>query len=356
MSGASLSVIGDIAAAADELQGKASIEFPLTRILVIVPIIILMALLFAWLFKWQQQIEQSGYFGKIFQDTITDIETVRLTSPITKNWAESRYLDEIFLRRSQRGEQWVADNPPPAIPDHLMEYVIALGRENIVYEIQRLMEISPTPYGSPMTQGGTSNPFRTGLPVTGYGGRLGSVTGSLPGLQSETDSSNLSQEQRNEQIKQYQKKQQEFEQLLHEFSTKARAWVCHAGTRAWAWYQKDITEKMKEAHDQATQALRVDFSALRGRGPEFVLEFTALVVIIFAAVILGIVEILSGEQIGTLLAAIAGYVLGKGTSRSRSGPGEEHAMVRPAKTDEGKNQAGPPSNTGASGELHKNRR
>src|SRR5271166_4742589 len=54
-----------------------------------------------------------------------------------------------------------------------------------------------------------------------------------------------------------------------------------------------------------------------GRGPSFVLEFTAIVVIIFAAVTLGILGVLSGQQIGTLLAAIAGYVLGKATSGSR---------------------------------------
>ena len=82
--------------------------------------------------------------------------------------------------------------------------------------------------------------------------------------------------------------------------------------------------ELNSGKEASENALDVDFSALRGRGPEFVLEFTAVVVIIFTSVILGTLGALHSEQIGTLLAAIAGYVLGKGTARSRSGePGEQ---------------------------------
>ena len=62
---------------------------------------------------------------------------------------------------------------------------------------------------------------------------------------------------------------------------------------------------------------------MRGRGHAFVLEFTAIVVIIFAAVIAGVLKILTGEQIGTLLAAIAGYVLGRATTRRDAAAQEE---------------------------------
>jgi len=61
-----------------------------------------------------------------------------------------------------------------------------------------------------------------------------------------------------------------------------------------------------------------------------VLEFTAIVVLIFAAVILGVLGLLGDQQIGTLFAAIAtlfaaiaGYVLGKSVARGRSGQTEE---------------------------------
>jgi hypothetical protein len=74
------------------------------------------------------------------------------------------------------------------------------------------------------------------------------------------------------------------------------------------------------AVQSAEQALKVDLSAIQGRGPEFILEFTAIIVIIFAAVILGVGSVLDSQQIGTLLAAIAGYVLGKAASRTPSSP------------------------------------
>jgi hypothetical protein len=80
---------------------------------------------------------------------------------------------------------------------------------------------------------------------------------------------------------------------------------------------------LQEAHalaiKSAKEGMDFDTGVLRGRGPEFVLEFTTVVVIIFAAVILGVLNVLSTEQIGTLLAAIAGYVLGRATSRSKEG-------------------------------------
>jgi len=128
-------------------------------------------------------------------------------------------------------------------------------------------------------------------------------------------------------------KRQEFCRLRDQFLAKAEAWIGRAGTCAWGWFQDDLKAAEVAAQKQARRALTVDFSALRGRGPEFVLEFTAVVVIIFAAVILGVVERLSSEQIGTLLAAIAGYVLGKGATRSRSGSGGEQAAVQGPKPD-----------------------
>jgi hypothetical protein len=67
--------------------------------------------------------------------------------------------------------------------------------------------------------------------------------------------------------------------------------------------------------------MNVDLAVLRGRGAEFVLEFTTIVVLIFAAIALGILGILETQQIGTLLAAIAGYVLGRASTRTRGASG-----------------------------------
>jgi hypothetical protein len=121
---------------------------------------------------------------------------------------------------------------------------------------------------------------------------------------------------------------------LNRLQEAADTWIDHAYAHAWTWYQKDQDDVKKTAKDQARDALTVDFSALRGRGPEFVLEFTAIVVIIFAALILGVVKILDGQQIGTLLAAIAGYVLGKSTSRAHPASEVPQGAARTAHMEE----------------------
>ncbi|HEX5759659.1 MAG TPA: hypothetical protein VF121_10725, partial [Thermoanaerobaculia bacterium] len=92
-------------------------------------------------------------------------------------------------------------------------------------------------------------------------------------------------------------------------------------------YRRELAKARSSARKRAKLATDVDLSTLRGRGAEFVLEFTTVVVIIFAAVILGVLNILGTEQIGTLLAAIAGYVLGRATTRPRSGAAEAPAAA-----------------------------
>lgn len=85
-------------------------------------------------------------------------------------------------------------------------------------------------------------------------------------------------------------------------------------------YKKDLKCAQKKAAERAEIAIKSpDYLALRGKGPEFVLEWTTIIVIVFAAVILGVIGGLGAEQIGTLLAAIAGYILGRATSRTKEG-------------------------------------
>jgi hypothetical protein len=47
------------------------------------------------------------------------------------------------------------------------------------------------------------------------------------------------------------------------------------------------------------------------------LEFSTVIVIIFALLTLGILGILEGREIATILTAIAGYVLGKATATTK---------------------------------------
>jgi hypothetical protein len=67
--------------------------------------------------------------------------------------------------------------------------------------------------------------------------------------------------------------------------------------------------------------------SLLGGGFSFLLEFSAVIVIIFTLMTLGILEVLDGKDITTILASIAGYVLGKAGSRSESK--EEKPIEKP---------------------------
>ena len=70
----------------------------------------------------------------------------------------------------------------------------------------------------------------------------------------------------------------------------------------------------KEAKERARQTIPESMDkSLLGGGFTFILEFSTVIVIIFSVVILGIIGILQSQEIATILAAIAGYVLGKAT-------------------------------------------
>src|SRR5262249_7818332 len=118
------------------------------------------------------------------------------------------------------------------------------------------------------------------------------------------------------------------QQDLYKWLQDIHKWRDEVKSEVLARYSLDLREARVLAAERTRPAANVDFGALRGGGAEFVLEFTAVVVIIFAAVVLGVLDILKQEQIGTLLAAIAGYVLGRATTRGRSPEDKEGAAVK----------------------------
>lgn len=99
------------------------------------------------------------------------------------------------------------------------------------------------------------------------------------------------------------------------FQSKLEDWEGEIRKEARQKYDNDREKAKKDAETNTVSVVdTTEMSLLRGQGPKFVLEFTALIVIIFLAVILGVLGRLDSQQIGTLLAAIAGYVLGKATT------------------------------------------
>jgi hypothetical protein len=102
--------------------------------------------------------------------------------------------------------------------------------------------------------------------------------------------------------------------------------------RKWEFDERVRFEKLRQEAEVAASnraAKRVPSSidiSLLGGGWSFLLEFSTVIVIIFTLLILGILKTLEGKDIATILAAIAGYVLGKATSGSRQ---QETPLAKP---------------------------
>jgi hypothetical protein len=270
------------------------------RIGIALAVLALMAGLFSLIFKWQHRIEQSDFFSGIYTAAAESVEAIRLAGPVNDKWKRGEYLEEIFLGRSQRGRDWGDSVKPRPVYDMALEPKarhLDLGWR--IDAVARSLSMVPVE-----REGATANPFRsasTGLSGLGGSNRPEATPGAAQAASGRPEADDRSA----------------CEQELEAFSKKAAVWVRQAAAQAWDWYQDDLHAKEQEARTNAKKVLNVDFSAIRGRGPEFALEFTAVVIIIFSAVILGVLGVLDSNQIGTLLAAIAGYVLGKGTVRSQ---------------------------------------
>lgn len=92
--------------------------------------------------------------------------------------------------------------------------------------------------------------------------------------------------------------------------------------------------RIKLAEEQALRiaAQRVPISldvSLLGGGWGFLLEFSTLIVIIFSILVFGILKVMKGQDIVPILAAIAGYVLGK-SSKTEGGTREPHDSYPPS--------------------------
>lgn len=233
---------------------------------VVAGVFVLLALLFVLLFWWSNKLDQAGYLGSLYRDTLEEIEYGRLVTALREKLEKGQYHQEV-----EQDSEWLKQYPEPLPPPELQE----VG----YWE---------------MPDWGRTDPFSGYGTSTGTGG----PGGPLPTLDPKV------------------------QQLQREHYQKVQAWRRQVNIEATRRYRQELSEGRQKAKEQAGRAVSVDLSVLRGRGSEFVLEFTTVVVIIFAAVALGVLRILDTQQIGTLLAAIAGYVLGRATSRTQTKTGE----------------------------------
>jgi hypothetical protein len=87
----------------------------------------------------------------------------------------------------------------------------------------------------------------------------------------------------------------------------------------WQKQEREHKDRIRQIREQAQKdatALIPESLSVAGMGitGSFFIELTAILTIIFGIIILGLVGVLSTQEIAPILAAIAGYVLGKTTS------------------------------------------
>jgi hypothetical protein len=244
-------------------------------------VLALLAILFGLLFWWSNKLDQTGYLGTLYRDTLEEIEYGRLATALREKLDKGQFYEEV-----EQDDKWLELNPMPTPSEE--------SQKAGIVPLAFFPNINLYSGSSP------SDPYSGSSTSTGTGGGW---------------DANRSPEE-----------QMKLSKLQAQYYQEMNAWKLKVVNEARRRYHNALGDEgngaRKKARDRAEKALSVDLAVLRGRGPEFVLEFTAVVVIIFAAVALGVLGILTNEQIGTLLAAIAGYVLGKATSRTQTKTGD----------------------------------
>lgn len=101
-------------------------------------------------------------------------------------------------------------------------------------------------------------------------------------------------------------------------------------------WEADEKQRYSEALDIAKETAKklaeskvpesIDISLLGG-GWSFLLEFSTVIVIIFTLLVIGVLGILEGRDITTILASIAGYVLGRAGSATKTGEKEKIHLI-----------------------------
>jgi hypothetical protein len=107
---------------------------------------------------------------------------------------------------------------------------------------------------------------------------------------------------------------------------EVKKWETEERTRYEQERQKVVMEAARRAEKRIPQSIDM---ALLGGGWTFLLEFSTVMVIIFTLLILAILRTLEGREIATILAAIAGYVLGKASAGAAKTQTESQAGQPP---------------------------
>lgn len=244
----------------------------------VVVIFVVAAFFFRQVFRFSGRLDHTSYLSTVITTAMSDAEMRQILRQLDEDFDRGRYHEKVLL-----DDNWLslASNRRPK-PDPVVAEEPEVQRDEDAMQSWR--GISPGP--------GYDDPWRTSGPP-----RLGYTR--LPGAIDEGRSSPTPEQERTR-------------QLIEQYKRDVQNWRIKVDREARRRYGQEVDEKRLSAEVKARSVLgQIDLGVLRGRGPQFLLQFTAIVVIILSTVALGILGKLSPEQSGTILAAVAGYVLGK---------------------------------------------
>lgn len=256
---------------------SANVSYDTGGLVLVFALFALLGFLFWLMLRYSHKLDQTSYLGKLHRAALSGVERRRLASPVEEEWERGRYQEKTI-----HDIQWLDKNKPPEPPTEV-------SQESRIRQSRRAL-------------------FDTG--------RIGSLTGiGFDAHLSDDD-----------------------ERQIRKYLGQLGDWIRDTlEAEARRRYKEDLQAKEKEADEMANLAMgSIDLATLRGQGPHFVLQFTAVVVIIFATVALAILGKLESQQAGTILAAIAGYVLGQAASKVSQQTTQEKANVSSTESSEAK--------------------
>ncbi|WP_270937423.1 hypothetical protein [Falsiroseomonas oryzae] len=230
------------------------------KIVVGILALLVLASLFFWAFYWNGRVQVTSYVGETLLDALSSVDLQRRLREIDEAW-----LRHSYHVRAMREKDWLSAHPYPEAQQSIKEHDAV--RMSIRY----------------LEQNGSVGTLRPG---------------SFPSRDDKNYDEKIGRD-----ILEYIKVLQDWRNTILEEKAKSL-------------YESDVNLCRNLAQKNSEKLLgQIDLTILRGVGPDFILRFTAIVTIVFVVFLLNTVGNLGSDQAGTILAAIAGYVLGQGTAR-----------------------------------------
>jgi len=267
-----------------------------------------------WLFvDFGRRLSTRGYLGPLAIDAMARAEIARREDKLREDLRSGKIPVELEPSSTAFKERYqipLEEKPPPYLAPGLA-----------IDETGRLLGYGIPSYTGGLTGSGIGTPL-PGLPENRRPG--GPYTLWPDDIQSWTSERlvterNLIKPDANDDDKALNAKSWKFNSIKREIEDRFERGYQQEQLTA---YYRERARLTKEERERAIQLLPTMDASSFGGGWVFVLEFTTIIFIVFAVLALGLLGVLTSEPIATILAAVAGYVLGKSTTIRGAGGDE----------------------------------